>query len=312
MASAAVSVIIPCYRATATLQTAVRSVLAQSFADFELVIVDDGSPDATRLMAEQLAETDSRIRVICQNNAGPAAARNLGLSHSHAPIVAFLDADDRWTPDLLAQHVARFHAHAECGVSFARIRFFDPFLLQPGRVSAAVGQLKLAHVLGENPTCTTSNIVARRTVFEAVGGFDEKLTHGEDQEWIARVLATTSWLVSGLPRVLVHYRTSPAGLSADLERTRSGWLAMLDCVRVYAPQAVADAEPEAAALFNRFLARRALRTGQARAAIRPMLQAWRSSPMALITRQPIRTMMTTAGALAALLPGNPARALLAR
>jgi hypothetical protein len=308
----AVSVIMPCYNAAATLRISAESVLSQSVPGFELLIVDDGSRDDSVAVARQLAAADPRVRVICQANAGPAEARNRGIAESQGEFLAFLDADDRWTPDLLACHLALLQADAGCGVSFARIQFFDSALEHAGRVSTHIERLSLAQVLGENPICTTSNLFARRSVFLEAGGFDPNLTHGEDQEWVARVLATTRWSVRGLVPVLVHYRTSPGGLSADLDRMRDGWLRMLGRVKDYAPVEASRAEPEATALFHRYLARRALRTGQTGSCVHPMLLAWRASPRALLFRQPHRTAMTILGVLAALLPGNPARALLAR
>jgi glycosyltransferase involved in cell wall biosynthesis len=312
MRSPCISAIIPCYCAANTLTTAVQSVLGQTNSDFEIIIVDDGSLDASAKVAACHAASDSRIRLIQQENSGPAAARNRGIQEARSPVIAFLDADDRWTPDFVERHLAHFIAVPRCGVSFSRVQFFDPEMTQPGRVSSTLAQVRLEQVLGENPVCTTSNIVARRRVLELVGGFNTGLTHGEDQEWVARVLATTGWQVHGLPQILVHYRTSPAGLSADLAKTESGWRAMIECVRAYAPEVVARAEPDASALFHRFLARRALRTGQSKLAILPMMRAWQASPLTLLTRQPSRTLMTMAGALAALMPGNPAAALLAR
>jgi cellulose synthase/poly-beta-1,6-N-acetylglucosamine synthase-like glycosyltransferase len=307
-----VSVIIPCFGAAATLPVAVRSVLTQDFTDFEIIIVDDGSKDASLAVARALAAEDSRVRVIAQQNAGPAAARNRGIVEARGRYIGFLDADDRWAHTHLRTHVAHFSAHPDCGVSFARIAFFDPELTLGGRLSAHMPQLRLADILGENPICTTSNIVARGELFAEIGGFDPALTHGEDQEWVARVLAKTRWRVCGLNKVLVDYRTSPGGLSADLARTHAGWLSMLRRVHAYAPDAAMRAAPAASALFHRYLARRALRTGQPRAALRPMLRALRSSPLTLLTHQPHRTAMTLAGALAALVPGNPLRATLAR
>jgi hypothetical protein len=307
-----ITVIMPCYNAQDTLRCAVESVLTQSVTDFELLIIDDGSTDVSVAVARDLAVKDKRIRLIRQHNAGPAEARNRGLAEATGQYIAFLDADDRWAPNLLERHLAQFAAHADCGVSFARVRFYDKYLRRAGSVSAAVTHLQLGEVLGEYPVCTTSNLMCRREVYEAAGGFDPSLTHGEDQEWIARVLATTPWQVRGVKEILVHYRTSPGGLSAELEKMQEGWEAMLECVRSYAPKEVAKAEPEADALFHRYLARRALRTGQPRLSLQPLLRAWRVCPRALLRHAPSRTLLTTAGVLAAMLPFNPTRILLAR
>ncbi len=307
-----VSVVMPCFNAASTIGFAVESVLAQDFADFELIVVDDGSKDASVAAAHQLAARDGRVRVICQANAGPSAARNRGIRQSVGGVLAFLDADDRWMPTLLSAHLAHFTRNGECGVSFARIRFFDPSMSWAGRVSASLSDVSLAQVLGENPICTTSNLVARRQVFDEIGVFDEALTHGEDQEWVARAIATSRWRVIGLPEVLVDYRTSPGGLSADLDRMSTGWATVMRRVREYAPEQAAAAEAEATAMFHRYLARRALRTGQVSDCLRPFLHAWQASPWAMLTCQPRRTALTSLGVMLALLPGNPARALLAR
>jgi len=289
MKTPSVSVVMPCLNAEATLRQSVESVLAQCFTDFELVIVDDGSKDGSVALAQALAERDSRIRVICQANAGPAPARNRGIAQSRGALLAFIDADDRWTPDLLARHVIHFRDNPDSGVAFARVLFFDSTMTVSGRTSAAIDRLTLVDVLGENPVCTTSNLVARYKVFAEIGGFDPELTHGEGQEWVARALAMTDWQVRGLSWVLVHYRTSLGDLSADLGRMDEGWAGVMRRVHGYAPKEADAAEPQARALFNAYLTRRALRAGQASASLRPLLRAWWASPRALLTHQPART-----------------------
>ncbi len=307
-----ITVIMPCYNAETTLRCAVESVATQSFADLELLIIDDGSKDGSVKLAKMLALDDRRIRVITQRNAGPAEARNRGLAEATGQFIAFLDADDRWVPHLLARHIQQFSEQPNCGVSYGQIQFFDEAMRTGGRVSTIIPRLALADVLGEYPVCTTSNLICRRAVFDAAGGFDPGLTHGEDQEWVARILATTAWQVCGVNEILVHYRTSPNGLSADLGMMHKGWAEMLERVRGYAPAAVANAAPQAEALFHRYLARRALRTGQSQLSLATIIHAWRASPLAMLTRAPSRSLLTTLGVLAALLPGNPARHLLTR
>ncbi len=304
------SVIIPCYRASATVYEAVQSVLAQRGVRLELIVVEDGCPEASADAALLAAAGDPRLRVLRQANAGVSAARNAGLAVAQGAYVAFLDADDRWVPDALAQHARAFAANPQLGLSFGLVRFYDPLLLRPGRLSAAQGQMELAEVLGENPACTASNLVFRRAVLDQLGGFDATLRHAEDQELMARVLAQSDWQVAGLPVEMVHYRTSVGGLSADLRRMEQGWCAMLD--RLAPSPALAAARPGATALFRRYLARRALRTGQA-GAWRYLARGFGASPLALLRHQPRRSLMTAAGALASiLLPGCLANPLLSR
>ena len=308
------TIVMPAYRARATIAVAVASVLAQTETDFELLIVDDGSPDDTAAVALRAANGDPRVGVIRQENAGPAEARNRGIAAGSGELVAFLDADDRWAPEYLARHRDCFAARPMLGVSFARVRFLDPTLTVPGRTSQHVAQLTLARALGENLVCTTSNLVTRRLVIDRVGGFDTAMTHAEDQEWIVRVLASTTWEAGGIDAPLIDYRMSAQGLSADLGRMEAGWRTMIERARARAPLAVEAAEPAARALFERYLARRALRTGQsARQALRHLHAALRHHPFALLTHEPKRTLMTLAGAIgAALLPAAFVRAAIAR
>src|SRR5450830_1292193 len=97
-----VSVILPAYNAQATIGQAVNSVLQQDYANLELLVIDDGSTDGT---VKHPALQDPRIRILQQQNAGPAAARNLGLKHARADLITFIDADDLWLPDKLTAQV---------------------------------------------------------------------------------------------------------------------------------------------------------------------------------------------------------------
>ena len=98
----AVSVIIPAYRASRDIADALASVFSQTFTDFEVVVVDDGSPDAAELEVA-VAPFRDRIRFIVQPNRGAGAARNTAIRASTGRLLAFLDADDRWTADFLAR-----------------------------------------------------------------------------------------------------------------------------------------------------------------------------------------------------------------
>jgi glycosyltransferase involved in cell wall biosynthesis len=300
-----ISVIIPCYCAAAALPAAIASVLDQDFADVEILVIDDASPDGSATVARRLALHDARIRVIAQPMAGPAVACNRGIKESYGEFIAFLDANDRWAPDLLRRHLINFAVEPGCGVAFARLRFPDPETPCP----AAVPSLSLARILGENPVCTISNIVARRSVLAQVGGFDPSLAQRAGvQEWIARVLATTAWQVRGLRHTLVHCAASPRDLPADLDGARDDWISMLRRVRGYAPGAVARVEAGASIRFHLCLARLALRTGQGRRSLRPLMGALRATPRALLPTRPRRGNTAIAPRPPApKLPGNSAR-----
>ena len=114
-----VSVILPAYNARATLALAVNSVIEQDYANLELLVVDDGSVDGT---AEHPVLQDHRIRVLRQQNAGPAAARNLALSQAKGSLIAFIDADDVWLPGKLSAQVGYLQSHPEVNVVFGGFR----------------------------------------------------------------------------------------------------------------------------------------------------------------------------------------------
>ncbi len=261
------SVIIPVYNAAATLTATVRSVLAQSEADFELLLLDDGSSDAETLpLMLRLAMLDERIRAVAHANCGVAATRNAGAALARGQWLAFCDADDLWHPDKLARHRAVHAADARLAGSYARVAFIaadagcaDARATTPARSSSAIipGILSLMDLMAENPVCTTSNLVVAKAVFEATGGFKVGMSFAEDQEWLIRTVAQHHALI-GIDELLVDYRLSPAGLSVNLEGMYAGWRALAD--DHLADPALRDA---AEALYCRYLARRALRAGSA-------------------------------------------------
>ncbi|QCN97414.1 glycosyltransferase family 2 protein (plasmid) [Azospirillum argentinense] len=255
-----ISVVIPCYNAERTIGETLASAAMQTLRAIEIIVVDDGSSDRTAEIVTEFAMTDRRVILHRQVNRGVSAARNRGVALSRAPIVAFLDADDLWLPDALAAHHDHLGAHPDMGVSFARVRFMnydgtDSSASSTGRVHDLAPQ----HLLCENPTSTTSTWVVRRAVFNAVGGFDETLSHAEDQEFLFRMMALSPWKLAGLDRILVRYRASANGLSSDFSHMEGGWHRLMDCARCHAPDLVATHEARATAVMMRYLARRAVR-----------------------------------------------------
>ena len=116
-----ISVVIPLYNKERQIAHTLRSVFAQTFQDFEVVIVDDGSTDGS--VAEVEKFTDSRIRLIRQVNAGVAAARNRGIEEAQGELIAFLDADDEWKPEYLATQYHLYQKYPECSVYACNYEF---------------------------------------------------------------------------------------------------------------------------------------------------------------------------------------------
>jgi len=217
---ASVSVIIPLYNKAAYIERALRSVLAQTYEDFELIVVDDGSTDQGPAIVQRYA--DERLRLVRQANAGPGAARNRGAAESSAPLLAFLDADDEWLPAFLQRAVETLAKHPEC-VAFMCSYFQGPERTDmtprlrafgitegPWRMPVRMRARRLKHAID---FFNTWAIVCRRQVFERYGGFycRTRCTYGEDTYlWLQVALNCTVYRCLE-PLVWYHTEASELG-----------------------------------------------------------------------------------------------------
>jgi glycosyltransferase involved in cell wall biosynthesis len=288
-----VSIIIPAYNAATTIAASVQSIQNQTFKDWELSIIDDGSTDNTLECIQLLAEGDAKIQVISHTNKGVSATRNLGIDRAKGEFIAFLDADDIWLPDKLASHLQHMEAKPSVVISFARVAFINQEGHLTGQISTAPLQnLKLEDLFCENPTSTTSNLFVRRNVFDRVGLFDTDMSFAEDLEWLCRAIWLTKGKLEGIDRVLMHYRTNQGGLSSDLSRMEAGWELLMQKVKAYAPVLVEQHYLIARAIHLRYLARRAFRLKlPPKTGVDFMNRAFRSD-FQIWFRQPHRTILT--------------------
>ncbi len=179
-----ISVILPTYNRAWILREAVDSVLAQDYPNVELIVVNDGSTDETRIVLEEYGD---RIIVLEQENRGVSAARNLGISSASGELISFLDSDDFWLPGKLSVQAAFFHDHHEaliCQTEEIWIR--DGRRVNPKRKhkkqSGMIFEPSLALCL-----VSPSAVMIRRELFEEVGLFDETLPACEDYDLWLRV-----------------------------------------------------------------------------------------------------------------------------
>jgi glycosyltransferase involved in cell wall biosynthesis len=180
-----VSIIIPTYNRRAMLLEAIDSVLAQSLTAFELIVIDDGSTDGT---AEHLVGLDKAIRIERIEHCGPAAARNRGVALAGAPLIAFLDSDDLWTPTKLERQLAFMRANPGCAISQT-----DEIWIRNGRrVNPGVRHRKRAGdiFIDSLRTCliSMSATIMRADLFRSLGGFDETMAAAEDYDLWLRIL----------------------------------------------------------------------------------------------------------------------------
>lgn len=202
--TALTSIIMPCYNAASHLSQSVGSVLSQTRADWELIIVDDGSADASWRELQRLAAADPRIRVFRQTNAGAAAARNHGLLQARGLYTAFLDADDSWHPEFLEAMSAALDHAPDAGIAYCGWqnlglggRRDDPFVPpdyeNEGKAEALLGGCRWP---------IHAALVRSRLIHDS-GRFDETLSSCMDYDLWLR-LGTAHPLVR-VPRILAYY-----------------------------------------------------------------------------------------------------------
>lgn len=211
-----VSIVTPAHDVAPFVADAIRSARAQSHADLELILVDDGSRDGTARAAETAAEDDPRIRLLRQENAGVSAARNAGIAAATGEALLFLDADDWLAPDALGRLVAALtrdrHAVAACGPWAAMAETAHPGDV-PLRVKSGpfpAGDI-LSRLLIRNLLVNGGHALIRRAAFDAAGGFDPAIRYGEDWEcWIRLALQGRFARVGGAPLLFVRERAGSA------------------------------------------------------------------------------------------------------
>ena len=211
MSKPLVSAVIPTYNRAHIVCDAIESVLAQTYPSIEVIVVDDGSKDDTLARLKQYGE---RIRVISQANAGPAAARNRGITAARGKLIAFLDSDDLWLPEKTERQVALLERAGEsvpCCLSNIMMKWnsgdrasFDIALLKPSNEEGV--WLNVDEVLATRFVLFNQGIMIRREVLERIGVFDESIRYLEDVEFPLRLSLEGPWAFIETP--LVTWRES--------------------------------------------------------------------------------------------------------
>jgi glycosyltransferase involved in cell wall biosynthesis len=213
-----VSCIVPVFNGERFVADAVESLLAQTYSQREVIVVDDGSDDGTLGV---LARFGDQIRVLRQANAGPSGARNHGMEESRGAFVAFLDADDIWVEDKLELQMAVFEAHPEIQLCSGHIKsFWVPELDHERRAFEDHPYHRERALLSP---CT---VLVRRELFQHLGGFDPDLRNAEDTDWFHRMLKA-GIAYDTLPRLLVHRRQHTANLTRTVRPSHDATLARL-------------------------------------------------------------------------------------
>jgi|GEM_PF-640326 len=251
-----VSVIIPVYQGERLIRGAVRSALNQTHRHLEIIVVDDGSTDAT--LSVLASVHDPRLRVLRQPNAGTAAARNLALAQARGAYIAFLDCDDRWLPEKIETEIRTLQSAGEpVAVAYSSYYAVDDRgrLLNPAPERRVGGQL-LEMLLDGDDFLIPSACLFDRRIFDRVGGFKLDRFH-EDHDLILRV--AQQYPIYPTCEHLVVYRQSTSGkcrgILADFDRARAEELALISDFRgsLTATQLARLRQNVIRALYCRFL-----------------------------------------------------------
>ena len=226
-----VSIIIPVYQCARYLASALDSVYAQTFTNYEVIVVNDGSDDADEI-ERCLANRGKRIIYLKQKNRGPSAARNAGIAGTTSHWVAFLDADDYWEPNHLAEQIAFINRDPGIDLAYANASLVNGSQLADRTFMEEIpssGEVTLEGLLDERCTVLLSSVVARRQSVMAVGMFDESLRYAEDYDLGLR-MARHGARLAYQSKVLLSKRRHAESLTADGKKLFENALHVLDKV----------------------------------------------------------------------------------
>lgn len=192
-----ISCIVPAYNGEKYLVEALDSIWQQRYRPIEIIVVDDGSTDQTAAVVKHYSR---EVRYLYQPNAGPAAARNLGLGAANGEFIAFLDADDLWHPEKLMRQMAHFEARPELDYCVGHAQNFWVEYLDQEKA-----QFRDHRIAKPLPAFSTATLLARPALFDRAGRFNPALPHGDSTEWFLRA-AECGAVMELLPNVLLLRR----------------------------------------------------------------------------------------------------------
>jgi glycosyltransferase involved in cell wall biosynthesis len=254
-----ISIIIPTYNGEKTIRQTVDSALSQTFADFELIVIDDGSTDATLEILSQI--DDPRAKVFPYPNAGvggPAVSRNRGLRHATGEYIAFLDQDDLWVPGKLEAQLKALRDNPQAAIAYSWLDYIDEEgrFLDTGSRATASGDV-YERLLADCFIITSSNPLIRRQVLEEVGGLDESMNLAEDLDLCLRIAARYHFVC--VPAVHVLYRVTANSTSANVQAVRRAGLRCIEQAFATAPESLQHLRKNSIAGLHEYLALRAAR-----------------------------------------------------
>lgn len=280
-----ISVISPVYNAEKTIRETIESVLNQTLTDFELIIVNDGSQDATLEVISSIQ--DLRIKVFSYANAGVSASRNRGIIQATGEYISFIDADDLWTPDKLEAQFNALKEHPEAAIAYSWTDWIDESsqLIGAGVHQTASGNVYGKLLLGDF-IGSGSNPLIRKQALVEVGGFDQSLVHAEDWDLWLRLAARYHFIAVPSPQVL--YRKFIDSASMNVLKMEAGSLKVIERAYAQAPDSLKHLKRHTLGNRYKYLTWKALeqpnKRSQGFTAVRLLWQAIETDPILLRRR----------------------------
>ena len=275
--SPSVSVVVTAYNVASYIGAAIDSVLAQSYRDFELIVMDDGSTDDTATVAERFS--DARIRLVRTAHQGAATELRDGIWRSHGRYIALLEGDDVWDRSKLARHVEFLDSHAAADMTFSWSRIIDEQGRDTGLTSPPwVGPISFSELLADDVVLTASAMVFRRDALIDAGGIDTSLDACFDLDACLRIGALRQGNLWAIPEFLTSHRRRAGQITADVDKLDRSFEQLLQKARWFAPRVAPIVEPVARSNMQRRCAYRWYQAGDYWKSVAIMTRSLRRDP----------------------------------
>ncbi len=230
-----ISVILPVYNGEKTIRETIESILKQTFSDFELIVINDGSKDSTVEIVSSFP--DPRIKLFSYPNAGQPASRNRGISRAEGEYISFIDADDLWTPDKLEAQFKALQNNPQAAVAYSWTNMIDESgkFLREGAYLSYEGDV-LTELLLSNFLENGSNPLIRASALREVGNFDESLSNAHDWDMWLRLAARYHFVAVSSIQIL--YRVSSTSMSSNVLGMQKSSLRVIERAYAQAPESI--------------------------------------------------------------------------
>lgn len=215
-----VSVVVPCFNAAEFVDEAIESLRRQTYRELEIIAVNDGSTDDTQAHLDRQEASDPRVAVFAQKNAGPSAARNLGMRNVHGEYVCFLDGDDVYLPDKIERQVRFLDEHPDVDLVYSDYYTADAELNLTALTASRIPYVDMIEAFAMKNWVVVQAPLFRRKLMDTVGDFDESLRMAEDWDYWIRCAKAGSFAY--LPGPMVIYRTHGTQAHHDIDRMFQG------------------------------------------------------------------------------------------